>query len=797
MENNNNSSSTGNTVNTIEYKDVRLDSSEVIAPHNVISDYNQAKNIIDILERDQYNRNKAYTLIEGLKGGKAPIPKEELDKKGLGYLSNTNWRDFKAESKKVCQSFKNATSGRFLVDFKTFLFDSKTNAIISQKISKTISEHFKRDGNFQYKKNLLITEMVDFGCCGVIFNDRKGKDFYVVPPSNILFPPEAPACVDMMPYIAIGHELSPDYLWKVYEGLSNKNTTGWKKEVLGEFLYKTSNLFSEELQYTASWSHAFSMKVRNKETTYGSLYSGNIKVFSLLVREYDGQYSRILLSKSNAINDFIYFKSKEFKKIEDYIQIFFLENGVRYAKDVKGLGQDTYSSFQQLNKIKNNFINTFSMGATSFIENNGGGVDNLKSFKLVTSGVNILPTGLKIPQFANVPQINYLIPGIQLVKDSITKSNIYLESNQLPKSDDVRGIPGYTPDFNASVRASKENIEFFLEQLDLFWYVLISKVLSDKDSDLRKEVDTILEKIDPRISSSLFKKDSPSDNRLADHIEIKSSRIITKGNVLLDQASLDNIAAISGQLSEEKQRAFLKLMMDQWADENFSDYLLPEEDMQPSSSYSVTMATVVANQLSKGEKVIWSKDLNHEIFGKVLLDKCTEIIGTYNEAEDKIILLQETASALTSLVEFLAPSIQYLKRDRTKKEVNEYFNQRFYQIVGYANGIVANAQTQQKAIARKQVELDMAGSGNPEDPRVLEILINAKLKELKIKQDGQAQMFKELESQKIRFALNNAEIQYKNELSSRELDIKAELGYKKLQDDKVIGIFKEINGVKG
>ena len=785
----------GFDINTVEYKDSTLRNEEVVAPKNLVSTYDQANILRQNLENNQIKRSDIFDKIDKLKKGAPPVSKEELAKKGLSYLANNNWRDYKAESKKVVQSFKNIVSGRYFVDFSTKLFDPKTNAKISQKVSKLITDELRKNAVFNYNLDLLITEMVDFGCVGILFNDRKGEDLYIIPPNNIFFPPEAPACSSLLPYIAIGHELSPDYLWSVYEKMTD--TSKWKKEALGRLLYEESNQYSSDTSYTAAWSQVVATQVRNKEMSYSSLYTGNIKVFTFLVREYDGKYTRFIISQRQSVNDFLFYKDREFSRIEEYVQIFFLEDGVRYAKDVKGLGQDTYSGFQQLNKVKNGFINMFTMGGTAFIENKGGGMDNLKSFKMIPHGINILPVGVGSPQFGNVPQINYLLPGIEWIRNSITKANIYLESNQIPTSNEVKGVPGYPGDLSASVKASKENIEFFLEQLDSFWRVYLGKILKNPQSSIRKRINEYLELIDKKLPDILF--DTPNFEKewdIPNHITIKASRIVTKGNVLLDQVALDNVAAMSNQLSEEKQKEFMKLMLDQLTDENFSDFLLPEEDMKPTSSISNTMATVIGNQLARGEKVTWSKDLNHEIYAQTLLDLCYNFIGQYNEAEDKSAILQSTADALTSLVEFIAPSIQYLKRDRTKKEVNEYFNQRFYQVVGYANGIVANAQTQQEAIARKQVELQTAGQPDMNNPKVLEILTNAELKKLQIKQDGQIKMFKELESQKIKFALNNAELAYKKELSGRELEIQSELDYKELQSNNTLNFLKVMDGAK-
>jgi hypothetical protein len=731
---------------------------KVDAPNNVVTAYSQANQIYQLMEQELSSRYAGYEKVRKLKAGNPPIDPQKLKDAGLEYLSNTNWREYASESRKVETSLIQAISGRTLVDFKVKKYDYKQNLLFSEKLSQIFSEKI-RDWP-KYNKNIKahLSRVVDYGLAILFFPNPTSPDFLPISPENFLFPHEGKLDFDFLPYCGIKHKYDPQFLFEVYENA--KVGSAWEKDAIAQLLY-TSSRYGRDVKL-AEQTGVFSFKdlalrINNRHDYFAESFNGPIEVVTELVREYDGKVTKVIFSPNHGEVGLLYFKNRAYKSYEEAIVIFTFKDDIEFLTEAKGFGQDQYNSFHQLNHLNNSVVNTVRLGGTKFFRNTGGDATTAKRIKVVPSGFNILPAGIEPAEFNWNPNVGHYVEGVSFLKTIQHSASPHLESNKIPSSDVKSQVVRDPQDRIKAIRVQKQEVQGFLEQMDIFLRILVGKILNDKSCPVYKEI--LVEWEREGLPTDFFDFKDTDKFGIPKSVSVSASRI-----VLYEQEQIAALYANAQVLDSRAYRRLLKLFVESQTDQWMADYLLPDEEAEGSPTEHYTGAAMMANQIEEEKQVPWSPDLDHEAVMDVFLDRCEQWIQRYNEAEDQLEVLGATAKALFGLISFAASSKQYLLRDRTKKDKNEYYNQRFYQIVGISNGIYANAEKNQEAIVRKQMELNNAKSGDPKDPKVLDVLINAELKKLKQATEGQMMAA----GQQIKFATKQAEIAQQGVLSIEE-----------------------------
>lgn len=730
----------------------------VKSPENVISTYQQAHQAYTLMQSEMDTRYPGYEKVRKLKVGNPPVDPKKLEEAGLGYMSNTNWREYASDASKILASWKEMVAGRTLIDTTLTRYNYKDNLVLQDKFSQVVSQAIRKWDKWKLYHKVAFSRAVDYGFSVFFFPDPESPDFLPISPENFYYPTEAKLDFDYLPYCGISHKYSAQYLMDAYKS----DVDVWRKDALGQLLFNAS-IYSDSKVADQTGIRNFgdlAASLNNKTISYEQTFNGPIRVVTILSKEYDGKVSKSIYSPDFTTNELIYFNDRPYEDYHAAIVILTYKDDIEYLAEAKGYGQDSYNTYHQFNHLNNSIVNTVRLGSTKFIESPGGEAGNLKRLKVAPGGLNILPVGYKPTDFKWDMNIASYVEGVGFLKQTSLGASPHLEATKIPHSRTKNQIANREPDRVAAVKTQKTELEGVLEKLDIFFHILVGKIFKSKNHFLHKEIKRIWERAGYPEDVILFTGKKLDAAGVPLDMEIQASRV-----VLYDQEQINELFA-SGQIFDSRAfRRVLKMFVGVKTDRYMADYLLPDEEDPGQPTREYTEASVAANQLSKGEQVTWSIDLDHEAYIDVILERLEQILKGYQEHPNPIEILAETDLSLSTLIPFVSNSVQFLARDKSKKDKNEYYNQRFYMVMGMANGIHANAVKNQQALAKKQAELEAAKQGLPTDPKVMDVMVRGEIDKMKERR----KMISDSNNTNIKFAAKMAEVNNKAILDREEM----------------------------
>lgn len=340
------------------------------APKTRVSDAQDAQRIYERLYNN-YNdgRGRINAKVAGAIDGRAPIEQIKLDKEGLGWMTNVNWRllegDVNSAQVPYYSIFSDVPQYASVV-VKMPKLGSRENNILSKIISEEHTKLCNKWRGFDYNFQLSISNVVKYGSGPIYFPNKRDFRFKAAPNGFVFVPDETTQDLDELPLLYIYQEWEVTNLYAAIES-PKASEMGWNVPFVKKVLINWCNEYSGFTR-SRSWEY-WQQKIREHDAYLDSVVP-RIRTAWGHVREFDSKITRYLIGANQGLanQEYFFHKEREYDNWSQIIHPFFAEIGNGNWNGVKGIGIKAYNQRDAQNKLKNRLLDAALVGSQVLLQ---------------------------------------------------------------------------------------------------------------------------------------------------------------------------------------------------------------------------------------------------------------------------------------------------------------------------------------------------------------------------------------------------------------------------------------------
>lgn len=725
------------------------------APENIISSENQARRFFDDLSLEHQTRFKEYAKIQKQFFGNRPRDQKKLEEKGLSYLSNVNNGHSRIHINRYLSSEYNLIHG---VASPVKVRIRAMGKLIDHKISRAFERAFKTVypewDDYYTQLDAMRQDRCVFGLGITLrtFDPKSAKPswkFKAISPDQFLCPLTTEITQESLSKFCILHTMPAQQLWSIYNDLEDSDTKNqektesWEKEALGYILWRTSAMGSSRTDKaeTSSWRNTLldmQRKIRNYDVSANSYYQDDIKLVSVYTKEWNGKWSHTMISENHTTEEPIFFKSDQYEKASDFIQIWYFEPCNKTIHSVRGLGYRIFQPVEVQNRLDNTLIDQAHLGSTVLVRTRQGRGRDAKSVKINLGTINDVGEAEFVQQLtaANM-QANLSVNQYQ---GQILERNAQYEGMDIDNPDNkykTLGEAGMQATRDAVI--TKPQVTCFYKQLDKFVQNTFRLMYELGDSDdffeeFKEEVMFELadEKLPPQIIDALF--DLPSQKKqlnkqgLPKFLKVWAARSTSSGSQVADIMSANRMFQLAQFMSTDSRYTFLQMATAAYSDHDNVDLFFPDTN-RPQVFTEPMQKAVIENAILKlGNEIPVSPNDSHGEEAPIHIQACQEVIKAWGEGGDVI----TADDQLRSLYPHFLAHFTMLSQNPLDKALFESLGPIRGEVENQFRQISANAANARLAIQRKEEARRLEAAQqqlrlDPNSPENLKVLVDNEL----------------------------------------------------------------------
>jgi hypothetical protein len=481
------------------------------APENIIQTVQGAKSLYYQYRGEHLRRIDLYAAIEGLLSGNPPYSPVELAKSKLSHIANFNNLDARSLYERGALAYWN-----LLNEAETLVkFEIRPGSWLDKNIAKNKSQVNEQDPkltewantlgthwntvvrswpSFSVAFNTLAGQLVKFGISPALWSDERDWRWRTIELPRFFIEDQAQSDIAQMTAVAVETVYTAQYLYDIYEqfkDLAQADKTApwdydrcpWNIRELGSLLTWVANQFAKtDMQFFDMMD--IQRRVQNGDLTFNAIFSDSIRIVTLFYKEYDGSISHYMFHPRYDSGSFLFWQSKQFKRMEDGIIIFTASPGEFTIHSNRGLGHKIFSGSQAMMQLDCSIVDMARMSATPIIRGLSTGSKDFEAIRFYPG----VPTNIGTAEFVQ----NQLGANIQQL---IQASQYILQKIQFntTNSGDDPGAPDASTGSVAPSQARmqsyrefgvlKNNIAHFYSQLDRVVINMTVKMLNSAKTD--------------------------------------------------------------------------------------------------------------------------------------------------------------------------------------------------------------------------------------------------------------------------------------------------------------------------
>lgn len=579
---------------------------KLTAPVNIIQNVIAARALYYKYRQEHLKRIQLYAQIEGLIAGNPPYNPAELARQGLGHIANFNNLDARSLYERGALAYWN-----LLNEAETLCkFEIRSDDMQSVKWADIMAKNWdhvvRQWPSFYTQVNTLSGQLIKFGISPVIWPDERDWRWRTIETQRFFISDQALTDVAQLTCVCVESSFTAQYLWEVYSEFKDKGqeASGWDVEELGKFLlYRANTHAKTEHQFNDVMD--LQRRLQNGDIGYDAIFSDDVRVVSMLYKEYDGGISHYMFDRT--YGGFLYRADKQYQTIEEALIIFTASPGEFTIHSNRGLGHKIFSGCQAMMQLDCSIVDAARWSSTPLIKTLTG----TKDFEAIrfTPGV---PTNIGAAEFLD----NKMGSNIQQLVGASQYIMSKLQYNTANSGDDP-GVPdanqGSVSPTEFKARAYKEfgvlkhNIAHFYSQFDFIIRNMTIKLLNSKKGypgyEQAKEFkERCLEEGVPE--QVLTGSDGYSMPR---HLKVRATRVAGDGSTLARIMGLQELTAISGDFGPREAREYKRQWIMATMGTEYINAFLPDEEPDESTG-GASLAGVENAVMRAGESPVFSPD---------------------------------------------------------------------------------------------------------------------------------------------------------------------------------------------
>lgn len=692
---------------------------ELEAPENTIPTEQAARTIYDRLKHQHLQRCHTYERIQGMLDGNPPYNPRAMAAAGLHDMANVNWKDGDAVYRSVALAYWSLFNEvKNIIDIKTtFSNDEGQNANWSAILSEEWDKTVRKWPDFTKNMTNHQSHMIKVGLSLLVWADERDWRFKPIDPKAFMFPDQTEDNIEELTLVAVEREYTAQYLWEIYNNLTEGSKGHWDKESLGHILFQLANIPDDDERHIHDCDDLQS-RIRNGDFYYTDLYNDSITLVSIFAKEYDdGKISHHMIHRSISTENFPYFFNRQYEHFREALQYFTFSPGEDHIHGSKGIGHNIFSAIEAITHLDCSVLDQARRAGSLLVKSGPNRNQEDRQIRFVHGGV------IDVGE-AEIQQNTMGNNVAQTVEVSRYFKEKTFANNNISGND-----PGF-PDKNVrssnrqaqlqvlkEAKVQKNQIAHYYEQLDHFFGEVVRKMLESRSSYPGHDYVEIWKNscLERGVPEQVFDVQTADKqpNGLPVFLEVSATRSSGSGSQIADQLTMQRVMEVLPTMGERGKINALMDFVAAFRGHEYVDRYFPPEDRQRQPTGDDTIASIENNQLSEGKQVTVSPDNNHLIHAQNHMRLMAETMQIYNQdpqaqVDDTTNILQFTDQLMSVAGPHFVKHLFFAGQDPTIRAEVQQLNAQWAVLANFGDQIAVNANRQREAELRQLQEQQQA-----------------------------------------------------------------------------------------
>jgi hypothetical protein len=683
------------------------------APENIITSVAAAKSIYYNFRFSHLARIELYAGIEGLFSGNPPYNPTELASKGLSHITNYNNLNGRAFYEREALSFWNLINeAEYLAEFEvvpTSLFGTATGEDLVDW-ADTLSRHWdsivRSWPSFNVVYNTLTGQLVKLGVSPVLWPDERDWRFRTIELQRFYVQDQAQCDMDLLTCVIVESVFTAQYLWEVYDTFKNvpKDECPWNIDELTALLLFFANQFTKD-QYAFIDMMDIQRVIQNRDVTFNQIFTDDIRIASMLYKEYDGKVTHYMFHPRWDNGNFLYMADRQYKSMQEALVIFTASPGEFTIHSNRGLGHKVYSACQAMMQLDCSIVDMARMSATPLIKTLATGDKDFSAIRFYPG----VPTLLGQAEFventlgANIQQ---LVGASQYVYNKI-EANLSNSGDNPGEPDKSHGSLSPTQARSQDYKEFsilKNNIAHFYSLFTRVIQNMVVKMLNSKPTYPGYEYVEEWKRrcIQDGVPEEIFKVTNPDGVGLPAHLKVKATRVAGDGSNYAKLLGLESLLPISQSFGPKEEAEYKKQWIIATMGPQYVRAFMQDSLNAENASGGASLAGVENAAMQGGFSPVFSPDNEHRAHFTIHLALGNDIIRRIQQQQLSAV---DADRVFTVLIPHMQEHFEALEKNIFAKQFVEQMKRPWDELHQYAVLNRHNAAKEIQANIKKQQAL--------------------------------------------------------------------------------------------
>lgn len=693
------------TLGTIRGQILQTSIDSLEAPENIVQTVTAARTMYENLRFQNMKRLQLFAAIEGLIQGNPPYDPIELEQNGMA-IANFNNMDGTARYEKGALAFWNLlNASEYIAKFSFYDDIGEEGEEWAEILSRHWNTVVREWPSFVRHFCCLTGQLLKFGYSSLIWPDERDWRWKPIETARLYVQDEASTDIELLTTIFVETSFTVQELYNIYDTFKDtpKEESPWNIDVLASYLIFRANSWTKTVGSENAIVNMMDLQTRlqNNDVCIGWLYSDEVRLITLLQKEYTGKISHYIFDKYYTMpsgNDgFLYFVGDQYDSIQEAFALFTYSPDVFTIHSNRGLGHKLFAPCQATSQLDCDMFNMARFSSSPIIRTNPMSTRDIGAITFRPG----MPIDIGSAEFEQ-NQLGSNIAGVVSASNYLLQK---LSTNIIYAGDDAAvpdQVQGSISDSQARRKDYKEQgvqrnvIAHFYTQFDPVLEQMLYKMMNSKKGYPGHEAYARWKTLclNSGVPEELFSMEEGKPR----YFKCKASRIGGDGSTLGLIMGLDTIGPLVGGFSAKGMRRYQKDYVRAAMGQDYvSAYLGNAEPDEIAAGAS--LAQQENNGMQNGLPALFSPDDQHRSHIRVHFGLLQNIMDQR---------MQEQMDAVTAdrvfriAIPHTEQHIQFVAQNPLQRTFLNSIKEPWQQIVNYAQLNRKNATAQIKAEARKQ-----------------------------------------------------------------------------------------------
>lgn len=706
------------------------------APDSIIPTPNAARTIYNKFRAEHLKRIQLYAQIEGLIAGNPPYNPTDLAKHGLSHIANFNNLDGRSLYERGALAYWNLLNeAETICKFELVGIEDPHKVEWADIMAKHWDSMVRSWPSFYTQVNTLTGQLIKFGLSPVLWHDERDWRWRTIELQRFFVSDQALSDVEQLTAICVESFFSVQYLYEVYQEFKDKpedKRQGWDIKELEGLLINRANTFSQQ-SYQIFDMMDLQRRIQNGDLAFANFFSDNLRLISLLYKEYDGKISHYMFDRTYDQGSFLFKQIGQYDLMQEGVVLFTASPGEFTIHSNRGLGHKILSGCQAMMQLDCSIVDMARWSSTPLIKSLATGSKDFEAIRFYPG----VPTNIGTAEFVQNQlgaNINQLVSASQYILQK-------LQYNTANSGDDP-GIPdrntGSVSPSQARMESYKEfgvlkhNIAHFYSQFDIVVRNMTAKMLHCKKGYPAYDYCEQWKKscIQDGVPEIIFATKGAEKSELPPHIRVRATRVAGDGSTLARIMGLQELGPVVGAFGPKGVKEYQRQMvMATMGPEYVDAFLAPEEPDETAGGAS--LAGVENAVMQAGKSPIFSPDNEHRAHIAVHFALANQVIQALQQQQTNPV---EANKIFEVLVPHMADHIQFIVQSPFEQQFFQQIRKPWDQVQEYAklNKKNANAMLQKQIREQQEQEAAQQKVLTDEELKNLQVINDERRKDIKV-----------------------------------------------------------------